>query len=675
MAYLVRKHVTAKLAPQTSPCSKSRVTPPFEVCRQQKGKFFQCACGIIILSDESPTSGRGEAVLAEERRSGFSARNITNIIYRVSDDITPGIHTNQRNQFTTKSSSTDVVMSWETEQARRLSTLRDACLRYPYLSSNMSDVIRTNPGHLWPFIVDDKHRFIYASVGEVASTNWKKAILVLAGKYERVEDVPDSLARKAHVMRKLKHYTAQEIQTRLRHYKKFLFVRDPYVRVLSAYKTKFMQPVEWFQRKFGQKIIGHYRDVGDEKATKNSTVTFREFVRAISDKSLNVVEKHWMPVYQTALPCDIEFDFIGKLETGRQDADEILRALKVDQLVHLEERDNASRVTETELRRFYSQLSEEDMQGIQELYKPDFDLFGYNSTLKLVSPLQDNPEKTWLERQDARRQTLREACHDSPQLWQDLTYVINNNRRLLWPFIVDDKYRLIFAYVSKVGSTNWKSAFLVLMGKYKSVEEVPGSRAHDPRLKKLSSYTPTEIDYRLRNYTKFIFVRDPLARVLSAYRSKFEQPNRSFQMRFGRTIISRFRKNPTREELRTGVNVTFAEFVQFLTDSRTKYADGHWKQIYHMVLPCTVDFDYIGKLETASEDADNILKYTKVDHLIHFKDTERNTSHSDEVFNSYYQTISPILLKKLYRLYDLDFKLFGYSMEPDLTKRESALLN
>ncbi|XP_072039008.1 carbohydrate sulfotransferase 11-like [Amphiura filiformis] len=271
----------------------------------------------------------------------------------------------------------------------------------------------------------------------------------------------------------------------------------------------------------------------------------------------------------------------------------------------------------------------------------------------------------WETLQEHRRSELKQACQklaDKPPLNTDITTVMTKNKRLLWPFIVNDKYKLMYCYISKVGSTHWKMAFLVLQGKYKRVEDVPGSRAHDPSLKKLNSYpTIEEISKRLDNYTIFIFVRNPFARVISGYRSKLLQPNPSYHKSVGRTIVKRYRKNPTDEELK-GHDVTFPEFVKYLTDPRTKSLDGHFKPMYQMVLPCSVRFNYIGKLETAEEDAKYILENTHVDHLIHFKQTQRNVSHDQATFDKYFAEVPRDDVKKLYQLYYPDFELFGYEL-------------
>ena len=56
----------------------------------------------------------------------------------------------------------------------------------------------------------------------------------------------------------------------------------------------------------------------------------------------------------------------------------------------------------------------------------------------------------------------------------------------------------------------------------------------------LTKYTTPEIKWRLKTYFKFMFVRNPVKRVLSAYRDKFNIGEEKFYTRFGRKIMSKY---------------------------------------------------------------------------------------------------------------------------------------
>lgn len=81
---------------------------------------------------------------------------------------------------------------------------------------------------------------------------------------------------------------------------------------------------------------------------------------------------------------------------------------------------------------------------------------------------------------------------------------------------------------------------MLVMGKWKGNDPltIPADQAHAMgTFKRLSNYTMLEINEKLKTYDKFIIVRHPLERLLSAYRNKFENKNEYFQSRFGKHII------------------------------------------------------------------------------------------------------------------------------------------
>jgi len=103
-------------------------------------------------------------------------------------------------------------------------------------------------------------------------------------------------------------------------------------------------------------------------------VTFREFVQYLVDPK-TVFDQHWRPMYKICQPCRIHYDFIGHTETMAEDSRYVLSRLgiDVDQFPHIGNGHNSSdRVTEA-----LAQLTKSEIQRLIEIYRPDFDLFGY----------------------------------------------------------------------------------------------------------------------------------------------------------------------------------------------------------------------------------------------------------------------------------------------------------
>ena len=66
--------------------------------------------------------------------------------------------------------------------------------------------------------------------------------------------------------------------------------------------------------------------------------------------------------------------------------------------------------------------------------------------------------------------------------------------------------------------------------------------------------------------------------------------------------------------MKSGKNVTFREFVDFVVHQYDKKGgsgenfDEHWQIVHTLCQPCRMKYNYIGKMETLVEDAEQVLK-------------------------------------------------------------------
>ncbi len=120
--------------------------------------------------------------------------------------------------------------------------------------------------------------------------------------------------------------------------------------------------------------------------------------------------------------------------------------------------------------------------------------------------------------------------------------------------------------------------------------------------KLLNTFTTKQIEFRLKNYFKFMFIRHPLERVLSAYRDKVE--NISSYTHYWKQILEGQAKNQS-------TRISFVDFVTYLIRKRksVKYIDPldrkeliyknntviqeplynrHWDTESHLCMPCIV---------------------------------------------------------------------------------------
>lgn len=101
----------------------------------------------------------------------------------------------------------------------------------------------------------------------------------------------------------------------------------------------------------------------------------------------------------------------------------------------------------------------------------------------------------------------------------------------------------------------------------------------------------------MKHYTKFLFVRDPFVRLVSAFRDKFQKRNDAVYRRTGRRILRKYANvtdpPPSVDEaFDSGLRVSFPDFVRFLVDPETEEAEpfeSHWRQMYRLCHPCLIE--------------------------------------------------------------------------------------
>ncbi|XP_033746587.1 carbohydrate sulfotransferase 11-like [Pecten maximus] len=264
-----------------------------------------------------------------------------------------------------------------------------------------------------------------------------------------------------------------------------------------------------------------------------------------------------------------------------------------------------------------------------------------------------------------RVQRLRQGCK------------LGHNRKTIGSqhldyLIVDEKYKTVFCYIPKISCSQWKTIFITLSGKVNSSKLNFGNvhTKYQGVMKFLRMYSLKEQRQILNKYKKYIVVRNPLERLLSAYRNKLAGKGiHDYTFRkTGQEIVKRYRVNATRESLQNGDDVTFLEFVRYITDVKTRHFNDHWERYTKLCRPCLVKYDFVGKYETLNRDADYILKDIGVPPQIRFprRSEKYSTVETKKTFETFYSQIPAEYIQKLWNVYRADFDLFGYSLSDHL---------
>ena len=306
-----------------------------------------------------------------------------------------------------------------------------------------------------------------------------------------------------------------------------------------------------------------------------------------------------------------------------------------------------------------------------------------NSTNSSLSSLQhDNPphshdssKASSVCNQASRQAALHQACNwarskgfDSAGQWK---FRYNNTFRYMF---VDDTHKILYCELPKAGCTSWKAFFAMLNGNvhpddYHLLPEYVHNTDFYPlfKFKYLSDYSHQERVYRLKHYFKFLVVRNPFNRLVSAYEDKFlHDKGRWYPFNVGGYITKNYRLNKTIEEKSESTdNVKFEELVRFIVNEtermKSKY-DPHWSLMQSQCYPCLFNYDYIGKLETLQHDLPFLMeKFTSNGVRPSFPFMNSNPSKHVNL-TAYYGRLASSEMVRLREFYKIDSRMFGYSL-------------
>lgn len=176
-------------------------------------------------------------------------------------------------------------------------------------------------------IVSEVSRIMFCPIPKAANSNWKYLIRKWEGLPDYA-DLPTAHSPLKSGLRYLTDYSVPEAEQLLLDptYFRFVFVRDPYLRLVSCYMDKFRnEDPEYVRREyraFLAQLFGwrYARDVDIEHAPRPS---FRAFVDELEKHSPATMNAHWMP--QT-FHCGIgvvPYDFVGRMENLQEDARQV----------------------------------------------------------------------------------------------------------------------------------------------------------------------------------------------------------------------------------------------------------------------------------------------------------------------------------------------------------------
>ena len=204
----------------------------------------------------------------------------------------------------------------------------------------------------------------------------------------------------------------------------------------------------------------------------------------------------------------------------------------------------------------------------------------------------------------------------------------------------------MFCFIPKISCTTWKRVLYKAKNNGTALQGNPHRKRNFSWLK---DYSPAERRRILDTYYKAMFVREPFARVLSAFKNKVEWRSKSMFKSIYPTIPE--------EDIKANKFPLFVRYVLSHNHSSITM-NQHWRS-YEQICPCEVNYDFIGHFENLGQEAPHLLKAIGVDHYVTFP--EYHPSKSKPYLLEYYSKLTREEIFKLRKFYELDFQLFGYN--------------
>jgi hypothetical protein len=233
--------------------------------------------------------------------------------------------------------------------------------------------------------------------------------------------------------------------------------------------------------------------------------------------------------------------------------------------------------------------------------------------------------------------------------------------------LTDDTHKVIYCPLPKAGCTTFKQLLVDSLGKsLNSNEDIHHERVMEyVGIKTLNKYSKEEIDFRLKSYFKFMVVRHPFDRLISAFNNKLRGHPINYGPHFHIVIREHFGKITERDS--TGkILINVNQFLHLVAKEPDRFKNIHWQDSMSYCHPCLIRYDHVIYMETLERDAGRVLDHLPFPNgtrpvLSHLNQgVFRTSNRSDEVYNVF-KGLDPHVLRRLLDMYALDFNVFGYT--------------
>ena len=149
----------------------------------------------------------------------------------------------------------------------------------------------------------------------------------------------------------------------------FMISRNPYEKILSAYRDFY-------------ETFSNYPSIKSflKKKKKTNKLTFKLFIEYLVDLPLKSFDIHWMPMYLQCKPCQMKYDVVGRMDSLNEDSQRIFSRLDLNTTLANDRLTHGGN-SKDKLMKYYSEIDQELLEKLYNVYEMDFILFDYDKNL------------------------------------------------------------------------------------------------------------------------------------------------------------------------------------------------------------------------------------------------------------------------------------------------------
>ena len=193
--------------------------------------------------------------------------------------------------------------------------------------------------------------------------------------------------------------------------------------------------------------------------------------------------------------------------------------------------------------------------------------------------------------------------------------------------------------------------------------------------------TPDEARYRLENYYKVVTVRNPMERLLSAYRNKLEphlqyESSDTFPDSVKLRVLRAFQSDELTEWLAgnrsTDIHPSFESFLKYMTQYPLKSYNDHFQPVVDVCHPCTIGFDFYVNVKVLDYDIYAIMEYLGIPIEYYPGQKDHPVSERRSLLSQYFKDIPSDLKQNLFKAFSRELD-FYYTLYPEDFGRHALL--